>query len=318
MLKNIRLWLGLFLVACASLLSAAEATETTPIPKNHVFIVVIDGPRWCDTWGKDGRPDIPQRTALAAHGTLFTDFANDGVTKTTPGHTALLTGFYQDINNSGKELPAHPSLLQYYRAKTGAPAEDTWVICSKDKLEVLADTTDEQWKGTFNPSTDCGKEGKGLSSGYRDDDQTMDRLLAILGQYHPHAVLVNLRAPDSAGHANNWDEYLQGIRDTDAAIGRLWEFLQTDAVYAGTSILLVSNDHGRHGDGHKDGFVSHGDDCPDCRHIELLALGKGIPAGQIVEKHYGQVDVAVTAARLLGIDLPGSEGHPITEIMPSP
>jgi predicted AlkP superfamily pyrophosphatase or phosphodiesterase len=301
--------------AVLALLVLTVALHAQAAPRaDRVVIVVVDGPRWTETWGQEGRPNIPRRAAMAAAGTLYADFANDGPTYTNAGHSAITTGFYQEIDNHGKELPAHAGIFQRYLAASAAPATDAWLVTSKDKLDILADTTDPAWAGKHRPSTDCGKDGKGGGSGYRDDPDTVTRVLAVLDEHHPHLMLVNLRDPDSRGHANDWPGYLQGIRDTDAGVGRIWDHLQADATYAGRTVLFVTNDHGRHPDGHKDGFVNHGDDCPGCHKIELLAMGPGFAPGAVVAEHHHQIDIAVTVARILGFELPGSAGRVLGEI----
>jgi hypothetical protein len=280
----------------------------------HVIILVIDGPRWTETWGEPARQYIPQRaTVLAPQGVLCSDFANDGPTYTDAGHSALVTGFYQEINNTGLELPRNPSLFQRW-VKTGAPATDAWVITSKDKLQILTDSAAEGWKHAFLCSFDCGKGGKGVGSGYREDTETWERVQALLAQHHPHAVLINFKMPDAAGHAKDWNGYLQGIRDTDVYAGKLWQMLEADPEFAGQTDLFITNDHGRHLDGHKDGFVSHGDDCPGCHKIELLAMGPDFKRGAVSARHRGQIDVAVTAAAILGLTIPGSSGQVMEEL----
>ncbi len=292
----------LLLIITAVALGAAEPAAVA----DRVVILVIDGPRWTETWGQEGRPNIPVRAALAPAGTLYTRFANAGPTYTNAGHAALTTGFYQEIDNSGKELPAHASVFQRHLAASGAPAEDAWIVCSKDKLDILSDTRDPKWSGKHRPRSDCGKGGPG--HGYRRDPETVARVLAVLAEHHPHLMIVNLLEPDAQGHANDWEAYLRGIRDTDRDVGLIWQALNQDPVYAGRTTLFVTNDHGRHPDGHKDGFVSHGDDCPGCHHIELLAIGPGFAPGAVVDEPRGQIDIAVTAARILGVELPGSAG----------
>ncbi|MEK7414391.1 MAG: hypothetical protein AAB263_13845, partial [Planctomycetota bacterium] len=50
----------------------------------HVVVIVMDGPRWSETWGEPTRKYIPHMaTELAPLGALWTDFANDGATQTT-------------------------------------------------------------------------------------------------------------------------------------------------------------------------------------------------------------------------------------------
>ena len=299
--------------AAAGGATAATATPPAHYRATHVVIVVIDGPRWSETWGEETRQYIPHRAKeLLPQALLLTHFSNDGETLTTPGHTAITTGFYQDIDNGGNQFPDHPGIFQrWLRAHPDAEPTDAWLITSKDKLAVLSDCTDPEWKGKWVPANDCGKAG--LGSAMRDDAITLEHAEARLGSDHPHVALVHFRQPDSSGHANAWDDYLQAIRDTDADVAELWRFLQADPGFAGLTDLFITNDHGRHPDGTRDGFISHGDGCPGCRHIELLAMGPDIRIGESAAAR-NQTDLAVTVAAILGLTIPGSSGQVMTEI----
>jgi hypothetical protein len=46
--------------------------------------------------------------------------------------------------------------------------------------------------------------------------------------------------------------------------------------------LFITNDHGRNADGHKDGFISHGDGSEGNRHIFLLAIGALISKKDVI------------------------------------
>jgi hypothetical protein len=296
------------LLVAACCLGAGE-----PPRVDHVVVLVIDGPRWSETWGDAKREHIPRQAAeLAPQGALYTDFANDGPTYTNAGHAALTTGFYQEINNSGKELPRRPGIPQVLLAARSGAASQAWIVSSKDKLAILADCVDPVWKGTFLAMTDCGKAG--LGSGYREDAITMRNAVAVLKRDHPAFLLVNHREPDSSGHAKQWGAYLAGIRAADEAAATLWKEICADAALVGRTALFITNDHGRHLDGIETGYVDHGDRCAGCRHISLLALGPGIRAGDVIELHRSQIDLAVTMATLLGLELKGSAGTFMNEL----
>jgi hypothetical protein len=307
-MRSLQFLVVLLLIASPDL-RGADSSEPSV---ERVIILVIDGPRWSETWGQPGQPNIPHRAReLAPQAMTWSHYSNQGVTETTAGHTAMITGRYQAIDNRGQESPAYPSLLQHWIAEGGRPSTDAWIIASKDKLAVLADTSNPAWHGRGCPSTDCGKSG--LGSGYRDDAETMQHVEDILGRYHPHLLLINLKEPDASGHAKDWLGYLKGIEDTDADAARLWSWLQHDDIYRNHTALFITNDHGRHLDGVKDGFVSHGCGCEGCRHIELMALGPGFARGTS-DRPRDQRDLAATVAHLLRIDLPDGEGHPCEEL----
>jgi hypothetical protein len=299
----------LFLVSCEKEKKGARHTDSTPAKTEHIVLIVVDGPRYSETWGYPDKSYIPFRaTELASQGTLCTHMYNDGATFTTAGHTALTRGRYEEMLNDGSQVPEAPSFFQYWLQGSQQPAEKAWIVASKDKLEVLADCKDVQWKGKFKPMTDCGKSG--LNSGYRDDSTTFAHALNVFKQYHPSVVLINFKEPDVSGHANNWNGYLKGISTTDYYCYQIWDFLQQDPYYKGKTSLFITNDHGRHpGD-----FTSHGDKCDGCRHIEFLALGPEFRTNYIDTVRHSQVDIAATAASLLGLDMPGMAGKELVEI----
>jgi hypothetical protein len=278
----------------------------------HVVVLVIDGPRWTETWGKPGRDLIPVRDKiLAPQGVMLNDMANDGPTYTNAGHSALTTGFHQEINNSGLELPRNPSITQRLIA-AGADAKSVWVVTSKDKLQILTDSTAPEWNHRYVCSFDCGKDGNG--SGYREDKVTLDRVKAVVTEHHPRYLLINFRGPDSSGHAKDWEGYLANIKTTDDYAGQVWAHIQADPQMKDTTTLFITNDHGRHLDGVKDGYISHGDDCPGCHKTELLAIGPDFKRGATSDIHRCQLDVSVTAAALLGVMVPGSAGQVMHEL----
>jgi len=309
---NIRLFVVLIFIvsACRRDLPPGPNFKT-----ENIVIVVIDGPRYSETWGESSNQYIAhQANDLMPQGTLFTSFYNNGPTYTTAGHTAITTGFYQEINNGGNELPQNPSLFQYYLKETGKDSTAAWVIASKDKLEILRNCNDSQWKNQFMPSANCGINGGGIGSGYRHDSITFNETKNILSNYHPNLVLINFREPDFSGHQNNWNNYLQGIIDTDNYTYQIWSFLQNDPFYANKTSLFVTNDHGRHLDTVSVGFASHGDTCEGCRHISLLALGPDFKTNTVISENREQIDIPATIAYMLQFKMYGTQGKIIYEL----
>lgn len=289
-----------------------NAAEKKYITEN-VLVLVMDGPRYSETWGDPTHQNIPyMANEMAPEGIVYTNFRNNGPTYTAAGHTAITTGIYQRIDNGGREFPKNPSMFQYYLKETGKAKKAGYIITSKDKLAVLTDTKNKNWKGKYKPYSDCGVNG--LTTGYRDDGTTCANTLEILERDKPNLVLVNFRNPDSWGHAGNYEKYISSMKLTDAYIYRIYKYIQTNEHYNGKTTVFVTNDHGRHLDGHKNGFVEHGDNCEGCRKINFFAYGPDFKSGVITDIAAELIDIPVTIGELLGFYIPNSKGRILTEL----
>ncbi len=295
--------LALVLVMCSlfflSTCKRDNNLESKHFKTENVIIILIDGPRYSETWGDSTHQFIPGQELMSKEGIVFTDFYNEGTTNTVNGHTAITTGYYQKLNNSGMEKPAHPSLFQLYLENKKTTANDAWIIASKDKLQVLSDCMDNHYEGRYNPNTDCGNNG--LFSGYREDSVTFINAINVLKTVHPHVAFISFKQPDSYGHANDWSNYLISLKQSDDYTLKIWQFIQNNSYYKDKTTVFVTNDHGRHLDGVSDGFVSHGDSCAGCRHIMLLAAGPDFKRNITVDKHYELRDITATISFLLGL-----------------
>jgi predicted AlkP superfamily pyrophosphatase or phosphodiesterase len=273
----------------------------------NVIIIIMDGARYSECWGDTSHQHIPNITnTIVANGITCTNFFNNGSTLTNPGHSAITTGVYQNINNGGAETPQNPSIFNYYLQSSKKKQDACWVITSKDKLQVLNNCTNTSWKDTFQPMTDCGNNG--LASGYRHDTITLQHALNILKNYHPNISIINFREPDYTAHGADSLGYIKGIEDVDGYIKKIWDLIQSDTAFKDKTTLIVTNDHGRHLDGTANGYISHGDDCYGCRHINFFAYGPDFKKNTIVNTTYEQIDIPATIAELMGFKIPTSEG----------
>ncbi len=278
----------------------------------NVIILVIDGPRYSETWGDSTHQYIPKTSGLLKDGVIFSNFHNSGPTYTNAGFTAITTGNYQEIDNTGQELPENPSVFQYWLKKNEGKKERARIIESKGKLNILSDCRQQEWKGNYNPAVNCGIDGGG--NGYREDSATFSAAIEELKQHHPTLALIGFREPDYSGHQNNWNGYLEGIKKTDEYIFLLWNFLQSDSLYKNTTSIFVTNDHGRHLDGVNGGFANHGDDCEGCRHINLFVAGPDFIQNKIISSSYELVDISATIAELMGFEMLTGKGKVMREI----
>jgi predicted AlkP superfamily pyrophosphatase or phosphodiesterase len=279
----------------------------------NVIVVVVDGARYSETWGDDTHQYVPRMSnQLSKKGTIYTQFYNDGPTYTNAGHTAISTGNYQEINNGGTELPEYPSFLQHWLQANQKDSMAAWVVSSKDKLEVLSDCHEPNWKGRNNPATNCGNNG--LGTGYRHDSLTFKNIIEVLSNHKPNLMLVNFREPDYSAHQGEWEGYTKGIADTDEYIYKIWRFIENDPFYKGTTAMFVTNDHGRHLEGIGNGYTSHGDGCEGCRHINLFACGPDFKKDCIIETKRGLTDIPETISELLNFHMPNSNGEVMYEL----
>lgn len=273
-------------------------------PRN-VILCVIDGPRSNEAFDDPVHRYVPNMwNSLRARGSIIPEFRNDGWTLTNPGHAAVLTGTWQEIANNGSERPTQPTLFEYYRKTRNAPQAETYLVGGKAKLNACA----------YSNHPDYGP-AYGATAGADDIDDTSlyGRLISVLQAEKPRLVMVAFSDVDIKAHDNDWDGYIGALASVDSLIDELWTFLESDSFYAGTTYLIVTNDHGRHDDPHG-GFQNHGDDCEGCRRIMFLALGPDIKPGYTATATYRQRDICNMVGRIFDFPVVYSDGVPIDEI----
>ena len=279
----------------------------------HIVVLVIDGPRYTETFGDTSCQYIPRMgKELVKEGVLYTNFRANGPTYTNSGHTAITTGVYQSISNAGKTLPKNPSFFQYYSKEKKADKSKTWLISSKGKLEILANTKKKNWWNVYMPMTYCGDRGQ--SAQYVGDVQTFMKVKEVFEADAPVLTLINFLEVDANAHQNDWERYLATLRNCDDYAAKLWEFIEADPVMGAKTALLITNDHGRHLDGVKNGFIDHGCSCEGCRHISLLAMGPDFKKDAIITKEGELIDISATIAEILGFCMPTTKGRILEEL----
>ena len=297
-----------------SLTAGCESPQPPPLTHTppstvikRLIIVSIDGPRYSDTWGLHRRVHIPKQAQyLAPQGVLFTQFHNNGLTKTVSGHVALTTGTYEYLENAGNEYPSEPSLFQLWLKRHALPPEKAIIVTSKRKLAILNNCKNTAWRDAYRPIVHAVE---------KSDKKTMEQTLSFMDNEQPDLLMVHFKGVDAEGHAGNWEGYLEAIRETDQYVYDLWQKVQESPYYKDQTALWITNDHGRHLDGISDGFAGHGDQCEGCRHISLLALGPQLPKGLVVDTPYETIDLLPTVGSLFGFSTASFMGQPILELV---
>lgn len=285
------------------------ATPVPIVPK--VVIVVVDGARYAETFG-----DLQHRyvahlwNELRPLGTYHTRAYNLGVTLTAPGHAAILGGVWQPIPNDGTARPTAPTLFEYYRKATGAPASDAALVSTGNasgKAAKWAYSTAEGYGPDYGAAL---YQVEGLDF---DDAAVAALAIQTMQANHPRLMLVALPAVDEWAHTGVFADYLNAVVKSDEAIWNLWTYLQSDPFYAGQTTFIVTNDHGRQSN--RGDWTQHGGNTESEQHVMLLTIGPSTPAGRRWTGLRTLRDLAPTVGRLMGFPTPLAEGKVMTEAL---
>jgi hypothetical protein len=146
------------------------------------------------------------------------------------------------------------------------------------------------------------------------DELTFFITREIMREFAPRVMLVNFWDMDIA-HWGSYSLYLQAIDKTDRLTGMLWDEVQSNPKFKDNTTLLVLPELGRDGDMNAaNGFLNHRSGDASCRNIWMLAMGAGVTAGES-ERPIHHVDVAATAAEVLGVKTGELAGTPLKEIL---
>jgi hypothetical protein len=134
----------------------------------------------------------------------------------------------------------------------------------------------------------------------------------------PRVFLLAFGEPDAHAHSRRYDRYLWSIQRCDRFIRQLWEILQAQPQYRGTTTFVLTPDHGRGVT--PDDWTSHGAKVPRSNETWFAAFGPDTPPKgerrNTPEIH--QAQIAATLAALLGEDFRAAvpeAAAPIAEIL---
>jgi predicted AlkP superfamily pyrophosphatase or phosphodiesterase len=122
---------------------------------------------------------------------------------------------------------------------------------------------------------------------------------------------------DNFAHKGEYGAYLNSAHNIDQFIMELWEYLQSDAFYKGSTTIIITTDHGRGTDDNT--WKDHGINTVGSDQIWIAFLGPDTPSlGEL--KTPGQLyqnQIAKTLTAFLDIDFQGNlhPGEMIKEAM---
>jgi len=227
--------------------SAAAAAPVKPAAsRRRSYVLVVDG---C-------RPDeitttlTPNLAALRAGGTNFPRAKSVPVMETIPNHVMMMTG----VRPPKSGVPAN----QIYDRALG----DTRTM--DRPTDITARTVIEQLNNSgFTTGTVLSKEylygvfGDRAThrwepfplvpvSGHAPDQFTMDATLAMVDEFDPHLVFVNLGDIDRFGHSDVTGTTVQlarqlALADTDLQVGRLIAMLKATGRWERSAIVVLAD-----------------------------------------------------------------------------
>ena len=306
---------GVFQGACALAIAAAlvgagcaplyviappsESPSATALPESsvtrHVVVISIDGLR-PDAIAAFAAPTL-QRLVREGSSTLLATTITPS--KTLPSHTSMLTGeppdrhhvLWNNVATADADQVGVPTVFGVARAR----GYRTAAFFSKSKFQPL------QLPGTLDYS-----QAPGGWFGRWTGDRTATDVETYLKTASPHLLFVHLGDPDRAGHADGWmsRSYGAAVGRADAAVSRIVAAADT-AFGAGAYALIVTADHGGHGN-------NHGSADPRDVTIPWIAWGKGVKPGSLPDTAVRTMDTASTVLWLLGVSEPSDwQGSPV-------
>jgi predicted AlkP superfamily pyrophosphatase or phosphodiesterase len=289
--------LALLLILCPCFhAQPGPPLEVDPVPARarHVIIISVDGLR-PDAIAAAGAARLMELIRRGAHAAKATTI---DASCTLPSHTSMLTGLLQN---------RHGVLHNYYTpgavtcrtvfTAAKASGRSCAMFISKEKLRYLA--VPGSIDHLYGPDAVAPDPTRTFSA--------REIALEFREQWSrsPFGVaFVHFREPDAAGHAWGWmtEEYLAAVRIVDEAIGAI-----ADAVSLKTTAIIVSADHGGHGQGH--GTASMEDLA-----IPWICVGPGVPPGMRIDREISTCDTAATALQFLGLAPRNIDGRPVVEL----
>ncbi len=217
----------------------AERVPVVGAAADRVLLVSLDGlaPAALRTLGPTGTPVLHGLMARGAW--TWNARADAQSTETLPNHASMITGRavaehgYRD--NSVEGLAPEALVGHALFEGVARSGREVALVASKEKLRLFAD----RWRGAV----------AAVSVAERDDAATVEALDAIVRARAPALVFLHLAAADRAGHAHGWESaaYLDAVRRVDALLGEAVAIVSRgDARTA----IVVTSDHGGHGDHH--------------------------------------------------------------------
>ena len=314
------------LLAAVTVVLGTLAVSAAPRAE-HVFIISFDGGKPA-VIAQSEMPTLKGMVAAGAHTwTAQTIFPSI----TLPSHVSMLTGVGPEQHlvswNTwlpGAGLVKTPTVFSEAK-KAGAT---TAMFVGKEKFKHLnlpasvdhfsyatakqAETVKEEEAAPAKSGDKKPTKKKTTKEGTVMANVVADEAAAYIVAHKPQLCFLHFADSDNAGHRFGWGspEQITAFAKADAALPVVKAAIEKAGI-AGTSVIILSADHGGHD-------KTHGSNSPDDMTIPWIVWGNGVKQGFTITAPVSTCDTAATALWLLDCPIPASfAGKPVTSAFES-
>ena len=290
--------LAVFVVAAASWLSSRPSGPGGPQPASSdvplggadsgpvVLVVSIDGLRAdvITELGEQGTPNLHRLMAQGAS-TLNARTTIES-TRTLPNHTGMFTGRGVEganghsvtfNNDNGETLTeTHGSYVPGMFDVAHDHGRQTAFFAEKDKFRYLVRSWDGEHGRNDTIGPDNGRDKTDIDR-IAPAEQVVPAVNAALLDGRTDLIFLHLKAPDEAGHAEEWlsSDYLEAVTTSDEFLGDILATVDANPALARRLTILATSDHG----GEEDETTHYETDDRQNYQIPFMAWGRGVPRG---------------------------------------
>jgi hypothetical protein len=278
------------LLIVSAISSIAGAGELEPLYAagdsiEYVIHISVDGLR-SDAVTTLGPASLPNFYRMRVLGSFTDNGRTDfDFTNTLPNHACQLTGRpVLGPDGHGVSFNEDPgTTLEYVNGEYISGVFDvahdnglrTAMYASKPKFDFF----DRSWNGDNGAEDLIGEDnGRDKIDVYIKSSYTevlVDSFIARMSSAPYDYSFVHFVDPDAVGHDFGWEsvEYYDVVMKMDTLIGRIYDLIDNDTLFAGKTAMLVTADHGGTGLTHVDPTL------PENYTIPFYVTAPGVPAG---------------------------------------
>lgn len=160
-----------------------------------------------------------------------------------------------------------------------------------------ADQLDPRVRDTLKNAIAEFVRGGGPTSG---DELTFFMTREVMRKFAPQVLVVAFSDVEAA-HFGSYSLHLSGIKTADRLTWQLWQEIESNPEYKGSTTMVVLPEFGRDPDGSStNGFFNHRANVDSTRDTWMMTLGSSVDQPDIVERPIRHIDLCPTLADLLG------------------